>query len=272
MTDSSAASEERRTPNGLYYRVVGRGMPLLLLHGLMASGRMFDPLVELLRGDFRMLIPDLRGHGQSRDIGRTTGGPYDPAAMAGDLDAMMTEADFGRGLVLGYSHGGAVAQALARAKPDAVSQLLLTCTYARNTATLREYLEGLVLVGLLSFVTPPTLARLVVQPGRASMPGMTSERAAWLREIMGANGRKEMREAAKGLLSFDSRPWLKDIAVPSFVIAGQQDTAVPAHHFDTLMFGIPHATGTVVLGAGHTLLWTHTAQLAVLIRERARHA
>jgi pimeloyl-ACP methyl ester carboxylesterase len=98
---------------------------------------------------------------------------------------------------------------------------------------------------------------------------MTSERSAWLREIMGANGRREMREAAKGLLSFDSRPWLKDIAVPTFVIAGQRDTAVPAHHFDALMFGIPGAAGTVVQGAGHTLLWTHTAELAGLIRQRA---
>ena len=57
---------ERRAPNGLYYRAGGRGAPLLLLHGLMASGVMFDPLIELLRDDFCLLIPDLRGHGQSR--------------------------------------------------------------------------------------------------------------------------------------------------------------------------------------------------------------
>ena len=36
---------ERRASNGLYYRVEGAGEPLLLLHGLMVSGAMFDPLV-----------------------------------------------------------------------------------------------------------------------------------------------------------------------------------------------------------------------------------
>jgi hypothetical protein len=85
------------------------------------------------------------------------------------------------------------------------------------TWPLREYLEGTATLGLLSIVTPLTLAKVIVQPDRAgAMPGMTAEKAAWLRGIMGANGRKEMRAAAKGLLNFDSRPWLKDLLVPTF--------------------------------------------------------
>ena len=141
----------------------------------------------------------------------------------------MAELDFSRGMVLGYSHGGAVAQALARAKPEAVSRLLLTCTYACNVATPRERLEGIALLSLLSFVTPLTVANVIIQPDRAgSMPGMTAQKTAWLRAITVANGRKEMRAAVKGLLNFDSRPWLKDILVPTLVIAGANDVAVPA--------------------------------------------
>jgi pimeloyl-ACP methyl ester carboxylesterase len=98
---------------------------------------------------------------------------------------------------------------------------------------------------------------------------MTAEKVAWLRRIMGANRRKAMRAAAKGLLNFDSRRWLKDILVPTLVIAAADDVAVPAHHFDALMFGIPGAFGTVVQGAGYTLLWTHAAQLADLVRRHA---
>ena len=264
MNNLSGSSVEHRAPNGLHYRVIGRGVPLLLLHGLMASGGMFDPLVDLLREDFRLLIPDLRGHAKSSQIG----GPYDVATMAGDIEAVMAELDFSRGMVLGYSHGGAVAQALARAKPEAVSRLLLTCTYACNVATPRERLEGIALLSLLSFVTPLTVANVIIRPDRAgSMPGMTAQKTAWLRAITVANGRKEMRAAVKGLLNFDSRLWLKDILVPTLVIAGANDVAVPAHHFEALMFGIPGALGTVVQGAGHTLLWTHTEKLADLIRK-----
>ena len=265
MNHPTGSSEEHRAPNGIYYRLTGRGTPLLLLHGLMASGVMFDPLAELLRDEFRLLIPDLRGHGNSGQIA----GPFDVASMAGDLEAVTAEAGFGRAIVLGYSHGGVVAQALARANPQAVAQLLLACTYACNVATAREYLEGMALVGLLSFATPRTVARMIVQSGRAYMPGLTAEQAAWLRSLMGANSRRAMRAAAKGLLTFDSRRWLKDLAIPTLVIAAGEDAAVPAHHFDALMFGIPGALGTVVQGAGHTLLWTHTEKLADLIRKHA---
>jgi pimeloyl-ACP methyl ester carboxylesterase len=265
MNDPAGSYEERRAPNGLYYRVTGRGAPLLLLHGLMASGLMFDPLVDLLCDDFRLVIPDLRGHGQSGGMG----GPYDVAAMASDLDAVIAEEGRARVNVLGYSHGGAVAQELARVSPQAVAKLFLVCTYACNVATLREYLEGLALLSLLSVVSPRAVAGVMLWFGRSSMPGMTQEKTAWMSEIIGANDRKKMRAAAKGLLTFDSRPWLKDISVPTLVVAGAEDAGVPAHHFKALMFGISGALGTVVQGAGHTLLWTHTQKLADLIRAHA---
>jgi 3-oxoadipate enol-lactonase len=266
MNETTGPFAEHRAVNGLYYRVIGRGAPLVLLHGLMASGAMFDPLGELLRDHFRLLIPDLRGHGKSAEMG----GPYDPATMAGDLHAAMADAGLAHADVLGYSHGGAVAQVLARDRPQSLSKLILVCTYACNVATLREYFEGLALVASLSVGPPRTLARLVVQPGRAGMPGMTEEKAAWLRGIIGANDRKTMRAAAKGLLTFDSRPWLEEISLPTLVIAGAEDTAVPAHHFYTLVSGIPGAQGATVQGAGHTLLWTHTEELADMIRLSAR--
>jgi pimeloyl-ACP methyl ester carboxylesterase len=81
------AGGEHRASNGIFYRVVGDGAPLLLLHGLMVSGAMFDPLVDLLRKRFRMLIPDLRGHGNSGELP----GPYDVPALAADLDTVMAE-------------------------------------------------------------------------------------------------------------------------------------------------------------------------------------
>jgi pimeloyl-ACP methyl ester carboxylesterase len=265
MKDSAGSYEERRAPNGLYYRVIGRGTPLLLLHGLMASGLMFDPLVELLRHDFRIVIPDLRGHGQSGAMS----GPYDVSGLAGDLEAVLGDAGCARANVFGYSHGGAVAQELARAQPQAVAKLFLVCTYACNVATLREYLEGLAMVSLLSAISPRMVARLMLRLGRSAMPGMTAEKTVWMTDIIGANDRQKMRAAAKGLLTFDSRPWLKDISAPTLVIAGAEDAAVPAHHFRSLASGIPGAQGIVVPGAGHTLLWTHTEELAALVRAHA---
>ena len=75
-----------------------------------------------------------------------------------------------------------------------------------------------------------------------------------------------MRGAARGLITFDSRPWLAEIAAPTLVVGGTHDEGVPRHHFDALVKGIPGAAGRWVERAGHTLVWTHTRELAEIMR------
>jgi 3-oxoadipate enol-lactonase len=83
---------------------------------------------------------------------------------------------------------------------------------------------------------------------------------------MANNRARPMRGAVRGLVYFDSRPWLGDIAAPTLVIGGADDLAVPRHHFNALLHGITKAEGTLIDGADHTLIWTHTRQLAALLR------
>jgi pimeloyl-ACP methyl ester carboxylesterase len=265
MPTPGAATEDFRAPNGLFYRTIGRGEPLLLLHGLMVGGAMFDPLVEWLRTDFRMIIPDLRGHGRSGDLP----GPYDVAALAGDLDAVLRHAGADRCSVLGYSHGGAVAQQLAHSQPAMVERMMLVCTYACNASTPRERVEASVLQLLLRALTPGMLGQLIVRlarPGPGGEVAMDPARAVWLAALMGANRAAPMRAAARGLVTFDSRPWLADIDVPTVVVGGAHDSGVPRHHFDTLVKGIAGARGLLVERAGHTLIWTHTREFADIVR------
>jgi 3-oxoadipate enol-lactonase len=255
----SATSKEYRASNGIFFRVDGEGEPLLLLHGLMAGGAMFDPLIELLRDRFRMLVPDLRGHGKSGDLG----GPYDVAALAADLDIVLAEACFDRSAVMGYSHGGAVAQQLARTRSTIVTKLILTCTYA-CIATPREQVAAGVALTLLRLFSPGTLAKLL-QPSKPGATELTREQTEWLQSILAANRAAAMRGAFRGLVRFDSRPWLNEIRVPTLVVGGTHDAFVAQHHFDTLVSGIPGATGRLIDCAGHTLLWAHTRELAEII-------
>ena len=254
--------EVRRARSGVAYRIEGSGPSLLLLHGLMASGEMFDPLVERLRDGFRLVVPDLRGHGLSGDLP----GPYDVTTCVADLEELLSEADFGCGGVLGYSHGGAAAQLLARRHPERVSRLILGGAYACNVSSARERLEAAAIVGVLTFATPRSLAGFVVRAGARDLDPATAD---WLIGIMGANGRRQMREAARELARFDSRPWLGAIRAPTFVIAGAKDAAVPARHFERLVYGIPGAVGTVIQGAGHAMIWTHAEPFADLVRRAA---
>ena len=262
---TSISSNEYRASNGIFYRVEGEGEPLLLLHGLMVTGRMFDPLIELLRSRFRMLVPDLRGHGKSGDLA----GPYDVAALAADLDAVMAESGLDRAAVLGYSHGGAVAQQFAHTRPASVGKLTLACTYACNVATTKERIEASVLVTLLRFVSPGTLGKLMIREAERRKStdaiAITKEQAGWMGSLMAVNRAAPMRGAARGLITFDSRPWLNELKVPTVVVGAMHDAALPRYHFDMLVKGIPGARGRLLERAGHTLMWTHTKELAEIM-------
>lgn len=49
----------------LFFRHSGDGTPLLLIHGLMATGEMYEPVLPALANHYHIILPDLRGHGRS---------------------------------------------------------------------------------------------------------------------------------------------------------------------------------------------------------------
>ena len=126
-----------------------------------------------------------------------------------------------------------------------MSKLILACTYACNVSTLRERLECGVFLALLRLFGPGTLAKFIMRPSKPSATGaigLTSEQAAWLRSLLAANRAFAMRGAVRELLTFDSRPWLGEIGALTLVVGGTHDEAVPRHHFDTRVGGIPGAS------------------------------
>lgn len=105
----------------LYYLVRGRGQPLLLVHGLGASGADFAYQVRALEGQFRVIVPDLPGCGHS--------GPLDPDCsienFATALWRLLDHLEIPRTSIMGFSLGGAVALEMALQRPDAVPRLAL---------------------------------------------------------------------------------------------------------------------------------------------------
>ncbi len=269
FTSSLAGAIEMRTRKGIFVRLLGGGEPLLLLHGLMVTGEMFAPLTRLLMNRYHLIIPDLRGHGKSSNVP----GPYDVPHLAEDLGDVLRETGHHQVAVLGYSHGGAVAQQLARSRPDAVARLMLVCTYACNASTIKEHLEAEFLSLLLTFLSPKTIGKLIIRQSKTYAGGdvgLSLDQVRWLRGLIAENDRRPMRAATRGMITFDSRGWLNELRMPTVVIAGAGDLAVPRHHFDTLLKGIHGATGHAIDHAGHTLMWTHTRELAEIIDQPER--
>jgi 3-oxoadipate enol-lactonase len=238
----------------LYFIEHGSGPPLLLVHGLMVTGEMFEPVIEHLATRHRLIVPDLRGHGRSRGLPP----PYTTAQLASDLSRLLDHLRIDATAVLGYSQGGAIAQQLVLDDPKRCSRLVLACTYAFNMATLREKLEGHLVPLLIRVLGLRRFATLVISQG---LKQVGKERADWVVGLIADQDRTLMLSAWKETMAFDSRRRLAEIKCPTLIVAGSNDQGVPIHHAKMLHAGIAGSQLVIVDGADHALIWTHSDEL-----------
>src|ERR687890_2062277 len=142
----------------ILYEKLGGGEPLLLVHGLMATGEIFDPVVDAFARRHTVVVPDLRGHGRSMHLE----GPLTVEQHVRDLIRVIDHLDILGTDVLGYSQGGAV----AHDHPERVRRLVLVNTLAHNGLTIGERLENRVSLWALQLLGTGTLARIVAGEGK----------------------------------------------------------------------------------------------------------
>jgi pimeloyl-ACP methyl ester carboxylesterase len=117
---------EKVNVNGieLAYTRQGRGVPLVLLHGFPLDHHTWDEIVPLLENTFDLIIPDLRGFGQST----TVDSPYTMDDLASDIAGLLDQLGIEKTAIAGHSMGGYVALAFAGLNPERVSALGLLST------------------------------------------------------------------------------------------------------------------------------------------------
>ena len=227
--------EERRAIVGgveLRYFTGGKGVPLVLVHGLGGSAANWIEVVAQSSGRFRLIVPDLPGHGGSGRA-RPGAGMTDFADVVG---ALIEHEGAGSALVAGHSFGGLVALRLAHRRPDLVRGLLLAAPAGIATRT-RAAQRVVTLAGLL-------------RPGRWVAPFRYrySERA-WYRTALfqrwfvadplalsaratigfleGPLEHVDTRTAARAMLADDPRSDLEHVRCPSIVLWGARDPQLP---------------------------------------------
>jgi pimeloyl-ACP methyl ester carboxylesterase len=230
----------------------GSGAPLLLVHGLAMSGDMFEPIAEPLAKHRRLIIPDLRGCGKSRNLPP----PYSVKQQAADLAALLDNLGVVSTDALGYSQGGPVVQELALDYPAKVRRLILSNTYAYNMATMKEKMEGHIVPLLIRLLGIRLFVKLMISQGLKQIP---KEQAVWVANLItrtwGEADPKSIALAWREAMAFDSRARLKEIKCPTLVVASSDDNAVPMHHAKMLHDGIAGSKLVVIEGADHALMW-----------------
>ena len=123
----------------LHYEEHGSGEPLVLLHGGLGAGAMFDPIMPELCAHRRVIAVDLQGHGGTADVDR----PLRPQTMADDVAALIEHLGLPSADVMGYSLGGAVALRTAIQHRDRVRRLVLVSVGFRRDGSHPEVVENM---------------------------------------------------------------------------------------------------------------------------------
>jgi pimeloyl-ACP methyl ester carboxylesterase len=109
----------------LAYDRTGAGPAVLLLHGWPGDRTDYREVVPLVAAAADVIVPDLRGFGESDKHAADPAGQYSAAAQARSLIALIGELDLGPVVLAGYDIGSRIAQAIARDRPDLVRALVV---------------------------------------------------------------------------------------------------------------------------------------------------
>ncbi len=220
----------------------GQGKPVVFLHGFPFDHSIWHPLVPHLEKRARLILPDLRGHGQSP----APEGVYTMRAMAEDVVRLLDRLEVDKAVIVGHSMGGYVSLAFAHAYPGRLAGLGLVATQAgadspeRRQARLKAARlvprRGVkpVVDGMIAKVTsrPELLPQLTELMMRANPIG-----------VVGALRGMAERPDMIGLLA--------DITAPAVVLAGARDQLVTMEAMKMMAQMLPKGWLVEIEDGGH---------------------
>ena len=226
----------------LAYERHGKGTPLVLLHGYPLDHHLWDDVVPLLKDTFDLIIPDLRGYGEST----TVDSPYTMDDLASDIVGLLDHLGIQKTAIAGHSMGGYVALAFARLYPERMSGLGLVSSqvladppdrkegrYKSAAEVVEKGIGGVVETMTTKFTSDPRLQTFARQTMERQQP------AAFIGAL------KAMAERT------DSTPLLSMIQYPVVLVHGDADVLIPVDRAREVKAAIPGAHLFELSGVGH---------------------
>jgi len=242
MSDVAAVNGTR-----LYYEVAGRGVPVVLVHGLGLDTRMWDGQFDVLAERYRVIRYDLRGFGKSALPTEERFGHAD------DLRALLDYLEAPQAHVLGLSMGGRIALHHALLYPDATLSLVLVDAALDGFKWSERWKAS-----------PDAIAE------HAQRAGANAANQMWFEHELFAPAREQPDCRAKlAQIVADDSGWnwlnesrsrgikpaaaarLNEVRAPTLVIVGDRDLPDFQRIAERLSHGIPSARKAVMNGVGH---------------------
>lgn len=239
-----------------YYESRGAGPPVVFAHDAWTDCRQWEPQVEALADEYRVITYDVRGHGRT---GISDESRYSIDLFATDLRTLIDRLDLDSPVICGLSMGGMIAQAYA-VRYDELRALVLADTVTSTRLTRRDRFT--------SYLTPKWAMRTAVRllgPRRyadvASWLGRKTrstgqfsqdpEVATYVRETMAAFDSTEFNKVFDAVYDFQ-RVALGTIDVPTLVLNGESESESMFEHAAYLERVVPDAQTAVIPDAGNT--------------------
>ncbi|MGW7577646.1 alpha/beta fold hydrolase [Streptomyces sp. NPDC054765] len=231
------------------YEDEGSGEPLVLIHGHPFNRSMWRPQTEhFSRAGWRVIVPDLRGYGDTTVVPGKT--PL--ATFARDITGLLDHLGIERCVLGGLSMGGQIVMECYRLFPERIRGLLFADTFATaetedgRTARydmaerlLREGMDGYAREVLAKMVSPHTLA---------TQPAVAAHVLAMMTTTPPAGAAAALRGRAERP---DYTALLSRIPVPALVVVGAEDAYTPVSDARDIHERLPDSRLTVIEQAGH---------------------
>lgn len=240
--------------------------PVVLVHGLGYARWGWEPVVERLADHGRVVAIDNRGIGAS-DVPE---GPYTAAQMAGDVLAVLDDADIATADVIGISLGGMIAQELAARQPDRVERLVLVATTPGGQAAHPIPEATRRLIAAMPELEPEEALRRAIT--NALSETAVSARPELVERIL-AHRRSNPQDpagwqaqAAAGT-TFDIGDRVADVTAPTLIVHGTEDAVIDPRNAEVLASLLGDTRVAWLEGAGHLCFWEQPERFVAAVTD-----
>ncbi|MGH2862543.1 MAG: 3-oxoadipate enol-lactonase [Solirubrobacteraceae bacterium] len=223
-----------------------RDAPVVLLGGSLGTNlSMWEPQVAALSRSHRVISFDQRGHGASP----APPAPYAISDLGADVIATMDHMGIERASYVGLSIGGMAGIWLAANASERLDRLVLICTsaYAPPASRWHERVAAVRAAGTTATIAAAVVERWFTPAWSAAHP----DAVAAHRAMIVATDPEGYCGCCEAIAAMDLRATLPDISVPTLVIGGADDLALPPEHQRLIAEAVPGARLELIEDAAH---------------------
>ena len=230
----------------LFYKEFGKGKPIIFIHGYPLDHTIWLPLIPELQKHARLILPDLRGHGQSP----APVGVYSMELLAADILTLMDKLGLEKAVIAGHSVGGYIALHFARDYPERLAGLALVASHCFSDLPERkqdrlDITEKVERTGKTDFI------------GESMLPNLTPDKVLQekLRLIIEKAKPAGVTGINRGMAQRkDTCEVLSNLNVPTVIIAGELDKYLSVEKVNQMADLMKKPWLEIIPGTGHMLM------------------